>query len=1003
MAFEKELKVGSQTRGLAVRFSNFRTRPPPELEDVTILANELANDCTQHHRHWYPHAMNTVMFLQHLLRLFAIGTLFINEPRISAASTVWAAVRLALEASVPFLSLFHKFTEMMLRCGRFSQFRVDSFHQILQCDEVQALANEYLAIAVEISTKVVTHVLKPAFVQLGSTFVSNFESHVSLLVKQLEAIDLTMRRYAEATPADMGQSTARQLTSRMLSLVPNSNSNRKAIDRVSRKNRLLKSLCANQEEFEQTYRQHRRKGNSTWLFMHEVYRDWEQRDQSSCLWLRGKLGSGKSIVLASAIAKLGLRHAETTCLDLDMADLTLVPRTLSFFFATTLRPRTLKASTLLGCLAYQILTSKQMAGYLKEYLDRKIASHTVLRSSEASVDILLDVTPKSWKGDIVIDGFESYSKEEATIVIGELERLKKHRSIKMICSSRTSWELFDMAATNLGPTSILTMEEVDRSSEIELFISSKMAEWRSIRSLTSEQEDLIRRQLMLWNGMFLWLTLQLEFISSDLYSDMAILEIWRNLPKELPEVFDRALLQLSDREFAVKAYKLVAAADEPMMLNELRTAVNVTPGDNRWNPILDSSTSFLSRYGGNLLELDVETETVHFIHDSVRWHLLGKETNPKASPFHFDSEEARIILAEVILTYLTYPAFEQHLTDSSRTPPAQMQSQVFQVPQHVARSVLPPQPWIQKTFGRVGGMRKLGPAAIDLELLLKDLDAAKAKASKITMESLLNYAKAHWLTITSTFSFSNGFRPRWFKIMQGQVSIVKPPFQTLQLKKDPRPAVAWALLEGHSAVFEYCREDLGNERCMKIATDVILGRHENIRYEDVRLTGPILRPVINFALSADFIDTGMRFSEVLKKVVWLMFRRHTLAQQWLGDLATQREKAELQNIARDVLRDLISSYKVNGFELYQCCTDMRDYISLDEPLSNDLTPFQYALQCNAAKGSAMRVDNVEQLLRLGADPDRNMSYKALSPLLQASKDGNSTIMKLLLQHGASVN
>lgn len=57
-----------------------------------------------------------------------------------------------------------------------------------------------------------------------------------------------------------------------------------------------------------------------------------------------------------------------------------------------------------------------------------------------------------------------------------------------------------------------------------------------------------------------------------------------NLPKDLPEAFERALEGIADKRYEGRIMKLVMAAVSPLTLDEIRLALTVTPGESTWRP-----------------------------------------------------------------------------------------------------------------------------------------------------------------------------------------------------------------------------------------------------------------------------------------------------------------------------------------------------------------------------------------------------------------------------------
>lgn len=86
---------------------------------------------------------------------------------------------------------------------------------------------------------------------------------------------------------------------------------------------------------------------------------------------------------------------------------------------------------------------------------------------------------------------------------------------------------------------------------------------------------------------FLWVTFQIDSLCRE-NTDEAILNTLENLPGDLTTTFRRILRQLNHSEaansgLAKKAFEILAAAQRPFTLQELREAISITPGDTSWN------------------------------------------------------------------------------------------------------------------------------------------------------------------------------------------------------------------------------------------------------------------------------------------------------------------------------------------------------------------------------------------------------------------------------------
>ncbi|RSL48775.1 hypothetical protein CEP53_009418 [Fusarium sp. AF-6] len=383
------------------------------------------------------------------------------------------------------------------------------------------------------------------------------------------------------------------------------------------------------------------------LSLEDEYKKWLSSDKRSILWLKGNLGSGKTVAMASAAAHLILATPE------------MEPQgavTVSYFFCQSNNPKTLSAATLLGSIVGQVLQNLVLESSFKSFLEKTEIERDICAKLEDYIDILLKSTPPNWRGILILDGLDEMLQEDVDDVFGQLKRLEGHRRIHLLCSSRPTSTCYSIAKSNLGVQWTLSMETADRSDEIRAYIATEISRWNDIRPLPAELQRLVEEQLVAGcQGMFLWLSLQIEDIcpryTQELRSDAEILDILGNLPKDLPEAFDKALLRMRDGKCGTKLFKLVTSAEPPLNLDELRVAFNVQPGNTRWDSstLASSGKALVSAYGGSLLDIDEEDLRVRFIHYSVLLHLTAPSSDAKTSIFHFDLSEAEKVDLKVLI------------------------------------------------------------------------------------------------------------------------------------------------------------------------------------------------------------------------------------------------------------------------------------------------------------------------------------------------------------------
>ena len=164
---------------------------------------------------------------------------------------------------------------------------------------------------------------------------------------------------------------------------------------------------------------------------------------------------------------------------------------------------------------------------------------------------------------------------------------------------------------------------------------------------------------MLIRARFLWVVFQIDSICAQ-KSDEAILTTLKDLPRDLPETFERILRALdtsefSDPNFCNRIFKIVHSARRPLTLEELQEAASVEPGDIFWKPEKSINDIAMSlRSCGSFLTIDSDEGTVHFAHMSVKQYLSQPSLPSSTQHYRIDFDTAQLYMADIVVTYLSY-------------------------------------------------------------------------------------------------------------------------------------------------------------------------------------------------------------------------------------------------------------------------------------------------------------------------------------------------------------
>ena len=273
---------------------------------------------------------------------------------------------------------------------------------------------------------------------------------------------------------------------------------------------------------------------------------------------------------------------------------------------------------------------------------------------------------------------------------------------------------------------------------------------------------------------FLWVAFQIDSICSQ-KTDAAILTALEDLPKDLPETFNRILRKLqhsntADPYFCKKIFDIVAAAQRPLTLEELREVASVDPGRTEWDAskLVNEILKSLLGSCGSLMTVDEEHLTVHFAHHSVKQHLLSEPIDSDIKRYHINIGEADLYLGNVIVTYLNYDIFESELTKAYSTTPLAYPSAILG---NLSRSKVVNKLAVKLLKGR-------GDSRFDIHSHLAKAAELVAGSKEQTQSTyrFLPYTQKYWLFHTKSFISDRAVGyTLWRRLADGRVNMVRLP------------------------------------------------------------------------------------------------------------------------------------------------------------------------------------------------------------------------------------
>lgn len=421
-------------------------------------------------------------------------------------------------------------------------------------------------------------------------------------------------------------------------------------------------------DYQTTWKQIRKRGGTSLLNKNEVYLTWKANEQSCTLVCTGKLGSGKSVLLANIVDDLNRDVQSLMC-------------PVAYFFCRYDLAESLTSNTILRSLARQLLQPiKELSPLSHERLETMDFPNTFKVS-----DLLALVVSPKFHACIIIDGLDACDETESDQLLKDLQQLQDLFPIRACISFRTDAKVSQRIFH--GKMKAQTLFSIPEDNpDIERFITTELD--RRIESwdlaignpcIVIEIRDALLRGAQ---GMFLWVVLQIDSLCQA-KTDESIRQALLDLPSDLPKTFTRILQRSSTLgcKYQTKILELLTTTRRPLTTEECREALSVVVGDTDWNPsrLLNDVYSALASCG-SLITVDEEDDTVSFIHHSVVQYLLSDCRACFSDPF--TARRAASTMGCVIVTYLNYSVFDIQLSKNMST---QMDSAAM--PSKVIRSM----------------------------------------------------------------------------------------------------------------------------------------------------------------------------------------------------------------------------------------------------------------------------------------------------------------------------
>lgn len=300
---------------------------------------------------------------------------------------------------------------------------------------------------------------------------------------------------------------------------------------------------------------------------------------------------------------------------------------------------------------------------------------------------------------------------------------------------------------------------------------------------------------------FLWVHFQLRTICAQ-KSDANIITALDNLPRDLPQTFERILFGITEPDeidICRRIFLWVAAVKRPLTLAELREAIGIEPLQQNWDSsrfVNDMSQAIACC--GTLIFVEEESRAVHFTHHSVKQYLLSNAISASLRPYYIDLEICDAEVGAVCVTYLNFGIFSRQVARTTGNGQS-----ITSIPSMVLKEALP-----HRTLGNKIALALLQRQQKSSNALSRPLGEASGDTEAFRRRqiqeqySFLAYAREFWLehTKSATELSSQMVAGSWRNLIN-DTNLPGPSTSILwtyeDWKSDAKTVIDWIIEQNH--------------------------------------------------------------------------------------------------------------------------------------------------------------------------------------------------------------
>ncbi|KAF9762630.1 hypothetical protein IL306_003354 [Fusarium sp. DS 682] len=408
---EFEAALSSEQKAVFRASRSSAASSAPTISDVMRLTAEIDLKATSKHGRGRCFGPRMTNLLQAIQQFAALGDVVVGGSQNLIACGVWAAARMTVHVITGYFTFLEKLSLLFMAVGRNAP-RYQAMAAIYpKSKNLQRYLCEYFIVVTRLCFQSILWTQKSAISRLSTSIsdpdMKEYQSELDIWSSSIkEEANLLLNQRVDEESRENAKFRS------LATLLSESSSHQRRIKICTR----FLQLCS-QYDYRTTWKQTRKCGTTRLLESFSEYQQWKSDPFThDSILFRGKLGAGKSVLLANVVDDLNL----------------LINTIVLYFFARHDNHDGLNARTILGCLIKQLL---------KHFVPNTDFDHIFhSTSTDLDLDDVIDVFKKvpshSQRVFIVIDGVNECPMEEQHDLLRALSVIQPY-GYKLCVSVRT--------------------------------------------------------------------------------------------------------------------------------------------------------------------------------------------------------------------------------------------------------------------------------------------------------------------------------------------------------------------------------------------------------------------------------------------------------------------------------------------------------------------------------------------------------------------------------------